>query len=55
MSLDQFPQAERLATEDAILDTGQLHREPWQINLADDVLELVHVHPRVLHPAQGYV
>ena len=54
-SVIKFPQAERLAAEDAVLDFGQFHRERGQIHLADDVLEFAHIHPCILHTAQGDV
>ena len=54
-SVIKFPQAERLAAEDAVLDTGQRHRERGQIYPRDDVLEFALVHPGVLNTAQGDV
>lgn len=41
--------------KDAVVYLGQVEGNVGQIYLADDVLEFVHVHPRVLHTAQGDV
>ena len=41
--------------KDAVIYLGQVEGDVRQIHLADDVLEFVHVHSRVLHTAQGDV
>lgn len=53
----QAPVGEGLAVifKDAVVDLGQVEGDIGQIDLADDVLEFVHVHSRVLHTAQGDV
>ena len=53
----QAPVGEGLAVifKDAVVYLGQVKGDVGQIYLADDVLEFVYVHPRVLHTAQGDV
>ena len=53
----QAPVAQGLAVvfKDAVIYFGQVEGDVGQVHLGDDVLEFLHVHPRVLHTAQGDV